>query len=165
MSSALRRHPRVPLMLPCTLRNAATDGPAIQATTFTVAGRGVGLRLDGSHDAEVSKGSVVAVEIEIDSGVSIVVGTVAWIRHSPHKHDSMGIELGNSLDAAPPAYREWVDRCFATLREESYALVANLASDGVVYWRTLQDALDRQERDGGYLCDHLDGVDVDNLPS
>ena len=164
MESAIRRHPRVPTELPCTLRLGACDS-AVLATAFSIASRGIGLEIDDTLFQALAVGSAVAVNLTLDTGSVVIAGSVAWSRRSSNGRCTVGIALTDTNDSAPTAFREWVDECFLSLREESYELVSNLASDGVVHWQALQTALDRQARLGGHLCDHLDGVEIDKLPS
>lgn len=159
METPLRRHPRVPTSLPCALHNIASNS-RVPARATSVATLGLGVEFQDVLEDGLDVGSPVSVNLALGTKVTSVKGSIAWLRRTSNKTCTIGIALSDDEESSPETFRTWVDLLFTHLRNESFELVAHLASDDVVHWQTLQTALDKQARDGGYLCDHLDGIQL-----
>ncbi len=155
MERELRKHPRVPAKLACSLFCDKADD-AIAAYCFSVASRGIGVLVEADSLVPLAVGETVTVALELER--MDVVGSIAWIQHAPNRSWSFGVQLHpESQNAAH--YEDWVAERFAALREESLKLGGTLAGDRLITLRALQRALDDQARDGGFLSDHLSSLE------
>lgn len=154
MGRELRKHPRVPANLPCSLRYAG-DTDAVRASAFSVASHGLGVHLDADHSSSLAVGTTVTIVLELEANRALVMGTIAWMQRAPNRSCSIGVRLRSQAAGDVHPYEAWVARRYSVLRRESFELGGTLAADRMISLRALQRALDNQARDGGYLCDHL----------
>ena len=157
MGRELRNHPRVPTNWPCSLQSTENDD-AVKAHAFSVANQGLGVQVDADSNVSLAVGETVTIALELETDEALVVGTVAWVQRTPNRSCCIGVKLSPQSPREVHPYKAWVAERFASLREESLQLGGTLAADRLITLRALQQALDDQARDGGFLCDHLDAV-------
>lgn len=155
MHRDLRKYPRVPTNLACSLRGAEKSAP-VHATTLTVSTEGLGLCLKQADAAACEVGADVTVSIPLGAELTDLDGRIIWIGTGNNDTSILGVQLASTPELAPaPYYQTWVEQRFETLRQESMALGGDLAGQREITLRALQQALDDQARDGGNLTEHL----------
>lgn len=161
MFEDLRKHPRVPADLSCELSsiNGSRKWPSRMRT---MAREGVGLRVSDPELVELEAGDEVAVTMMV-SGASVrMQGRVAWLHTERHAPLHVGVHFEPADGDGREEFRRWVELAYDGHRKRSEILAAELAWRREVSLRELQEALDRQARDGGFLTDVLlVGRDVD----
>lgn len=154
MFEDLRKHPRVPADLSCELScaNGARKWPSRMRT---LAREGVGLRMSDPDVVELEAGDEVAVTMMVFGASVRMQGRVVWVQAERHAPMHIGVHFEPADGDGREAFRRWVERAYETHRRRSEVLAAELAWRREVSLRELQDALDRQARDGGFLTDVL----------
>ena len=164
MEKELRKHPRVPANLPCSLLFAGSDDE-LTAYAFSIASEGLGVQLDRRPAVSLAVGETVTIALDLEGSLANVEGRIAWIQRAPNRSCSIGVHLSRQPASAIQSYEDWVEQRFAALREDSFELGGSLAADRVISLRVLQRALDDQARDGGFLCDHLSAIELPKASS
>ena len=155
MTQDLRKHPRVPTNLACSLRVSESRDP-VPATTVSVATEGLGLCLGQSDSEACNVGADVTVALPLGTELTELDGRIVWIRQAEDGTSILGIQLSSGPEMVPaPYYQTWVAQRYDSLRQESLALGGELAAQRAITLRSLQQALDDQARDGGNLSAHL----------
>lgn len=154
MDRELRKHPRIPINKNCSLRFTGS-GLRVDATTFNVATHGMGLNVNESNRDAVGIGDEVTISIPIVGERIELGGTISWVQGTENRAVHMGICFDADPVVAPAPYLQWVEDCFASLREQSMARGGEMAFQRQISLRTYQEALDHQARDGGDLEEHL----------
>jgi len=149
-----RKHPRVPADHSCelALANGSNRWPS---RARTLAREGVGIWVLDPDEIWLDRGDRVAVTLAVNGSSLRLEGRVAWLDAVPHASLHVGVHFDGAGYAPTVSFHAWVERQFQVHREESCRLAGELAWRREASVRELQDALNLQERNGGFLTDIL----------
>jgi len=115
----------------------------------------VGIWVLEPEEMYLDRGDRVAVTLAVCGSSLRMEGRVAWIEAVPHASLHVGVHFDGAGAAPAASFHQWVDRQYDCHRDASMKLAGELAWRREATLRELQDALDVQERNGGFLTDIL----------